>query len=93
MESIREYRQLFQKLSLDRNPFTQGTNLCCTAHTNLNRYKQSLRAIESYEMGRNIDTDIVKQLDVMQRSYQTILVIGYCLAKNHAPVFTLEMEG
>jgi len=92
MESDREYKKLFSRLAMDKDPFKQGTNLCCMAHTSANGYKQSLKAIESYEMGRNPTIDVDMHLVSMERSFKELLLIGYSMAQNLAQIITLEMR-
>lgn len=82
---------VYQQLSFSKDPFKQGVNCCCTAHTTVNRYKQSLKRIQSAELGYS-DCDIDEQLLNLEVSYKDLLNIGYCLAKNYARIYTLELR-
>ncbi len=81
---------VYQQLAFEKDPFKQGINCCCTAHTSVNRYKQALRKIQSAELGY-VGCDIDEQLLNLEVAYKDLLNIGYCLAKNYARIYTLEL--
>jgi len=82
---------VYQQLALEKNPFKQGTNCCCIAHTSVNRYKQALKKIESSELGYR-DCIIVDELNELENAYKDLLNVGYCMAKNFARIYTLELR-
>lgn len=92
MESDRQYRKLFSTLAMTKDPFKQGTNICCQLHTTANRYRQSLKAVESYELGYVDGTDINHHIERLDDSFKCILLLGYALARNYAQVYTLEAD-
>ncbi len=77
----------FEALGIDADPFKNGTDCCCTIHTNANRYKGALN-----ELRRNDGGDIAGQLQIMYDSNKLILASAYRMAEIWAKIYVLEMD-
>lgn len=75
----------FDALGIDTDPWKNGTDCCCTIHTNANRYKQALNGL------RNDGGDTAEQLRIMFDSNKLILANGYRMAEIWAKIYVLEM--
>ncbi len=77
----------FDALGIDTDPFKNGTDCCCTIHTNANRYKKALNELRKGDSG-----DISGQLQIMYDSNKLILANAYRMAEIWAKIYVLEMS-
>ncbi len=78
----------YDVLGIESDPFKNGTDSCCTIHTNANRYKKALNELRS----QNEDTDVAEQLKVMFDANKLILASAYRMAEIWAKIYVLEMS-
>ena len=67
-----QWKSILDMLGMDNDPFRNGTDCCCTIHTNANRCKSALNGI------RDIDgmDELPYHLEDLERSCKTILYEG-----------------
>lgn len=78
----------YDVLGIDSDPFKNGTDSCCTIHTNANRYKKALNELRNPKE----DTDIAGQLQILFDSNKLILASAYRMAEVWAKIYVLEMS-
>ncbi len=77
----------YSVLGIESDPFKNGTDSCCTIHTNANRYKKALNELRN----ATDETDIAEQLQVMFDSNKLILASAYRMAEIWAKIYVLEV--
>lgn len=77
---------VFEMLGMDSDPFRNGRDCCCIAHTCAGRYKRALNCI------KNGNEDSAPLLKEMESSYKGILASGYRMCEIWAKVYVLEMS-
>lgn len=76
----------YDALAMEGDPFRQGTDACCAAHTNANIYKRALNGI------RTGDGDPAVLMAELRESTRLLLASGYRMAEVSAKIYVLELR-
>lgn len=82
-----QWKSILDMLGMDNDPFKNGTDCCCTIHTNANRCKSALNGI------RDIDgmDELPYHFEDLERSRKTILYEGCRLFEVYGRIYVLGM--
>ncbi len=72
-------------VGFDADPFRNGIDCCCEAHTCAGRYKRSITAL------REGQGEMQPLLDIMEESCLGLLMAGLGMAKAWSRIYVLEV--
>ena len=91
MEPETYERSIRRMLATGSDPFRNGTDCCCTVHTNAGRYKQALNEARAIIDRWYPGADIAEALGEMEECCRSILAAGYRMAETTAKIYVLAV--